>query len=83
MPSRDAQEIRTVPADEDGRALWSGSVRVAGSVPQLVPATAERTPTAPQHAHYLDSLTERRDPLRSRGPWHPEGRCVIVRTTRP
>ncbi len=65
MPSRDAQEILTVPADEDGRAFRSGSARVAGSVPQLVPATTERTPTAPQCAHYLDSLTKLRDPLPS------------------
>ena len=83
MPGCDAQKIRTVAADEDWRAFRSGSVRVAGSVPQLVPATAERTPTTPQHAHYLDSLTKRRDPLPSRGPWHPEGRCVIVGTTSP
>ncbi len=82
MPSRDAQKIRTVPADEDERAFRPGS-GVAGSVPQLVPATAERTPTTPQHAHYLDSLTKRRDPLPSRGPWHPEGCGLIVGTTSP
>src|SRR6516165_11892442 len=83
IPSREAQEIRTVPADEDRRAFRSGRARVTGSVPQLVPAAIEGTPAAPQHAHDLDSLSQHRDPLPGGGPAHPEGRCVINGTTSP
>jgi hypothetical protein len=63
LPGRDAQEARSVAADEDGRALRPGRARVTGGVLQLVPAAAERATAAPQHPHDVDSLAQRRDPL--------------------